>query len=160
MRLSTYLARYVSSVVKCDKKSFHHLTTFFLSTWWGDSKNVQKFKISQVFLSYLQDRTANLVNLAAFFFALTWSGLKKPSLIFLQSPCQVGMKNAAKYWKDFLLYFTTLETHCTVLDILYSALHCAVLCMSKKLVKTRRRAARGWLFWCKLERNRGVTKYV
>ena len=87
---------------------------------------MQEFEISQVFLSYLQDRTANLVNLAAFFFALTWSGLKKPSLIFLQSPCQVGMKNAAKYWKDFLLYFTTLETHFARYTLFCTALYCAV----------------------------------
>ena len=24
------------------------------------------------------------------------------------------MKNAVKYWKDFLLYFTTLETYCDI----------------------------------------------
>ena len=24
------------------------------------------------------------------------------------------MKNAVKYWKDFLLYFTTLETYCVL----------------------------------------------
>ena len=27
----------------------------------------------------------------------------------MQFPCQVGMKNAVKYWKDFLLYLTTLH---------------------------------------------------
>ena len=40
--------------------------------------------------------------------------------IFLQSPCQVGMKNAVKYWKGFLLYFTTLETYCVQLWTCYS----------------------------------------
>ena len=33
------------------------------------------------------------------------------SFIFLESPHQVDMKNVAKCWKDFLSYFTTLETY-------------------------------------------------
>ena len=33
------------------------------------------------------------------------------SCIFLQSPHQVDMKNVVKWWKDFLSYFTTLETY-------------------------------------------------
>ena len=33
------------------------------------------------------------------------------SFIFKQSPHQVDMKNFVKWWKDFLLYFTTLETY-------------------------------------------------
>ena len=37
------------------------------------------------------------------------------SYIFLQSPHQVDMKNVVKWWKDFLLYFTTLETYREVL---------------------------------------------
>ena len=39
--------------------------------------------------------------------------------IFLQSPCQVDMKNAVKYQKGFLLYFTTLETYCGAHSIYY-----------------------------------------
>jgi hypothetical protein len=34
------------------------------------------------------------------------------SFIFLESPLQVDMKNVVKCWKDFLSYFTTLETYC------------------------------------------------
>jgi hypothetical protein len=30
---------------------------------------------------------------------------------FLQSPHQVDKKKVVKWWKDFLLYFTTLETY-------------------------------------------------
>ena len=33
------------------------------------------------------------------------------SFIFLESPHQVDMKNVVKYWKNFLSYFTTLETY-------------------------------------------------
>ena len=73
-------------------------------------------------MSYLQDRTANPANLAAIFcHALV--GLSSKShrgnnffCIFLQSSCQVGMKNAVKYSKDFLLYFTTLEIYCVLLQ--------------------------------------------
>ena len=34
------------------------------------------------------------------------------SFIFLESRHQVDMKNVVKCWKDFLSYFTTLETLC------------------------------------------------
>jgi hypothetical protein len=33
------------------------------------------------------------------------------SFIFLESSHQVEMKNVVKFWKDFLSYFTTLETY-------------------------------------------------
>ena len=33
------------------------------------------------------------------------------SFIFLESPHQVDVKNVVKGWKDFLSYFTTLETY-------------------------------------------------
>ena len=33
------------------------------------------------------------------------------SSIFLESPHQVDMKNVLKWQKEFLLYFTTLETY-------------------------------------------------
>ena len=68
-----------------------------------------------------KDSTANPANLAAIFcHALV--GLSSKShrgnnffCIFLQSSCQVGLKNAVKYWKDFLLYFPTLDTYCVKL---------------------------------------------
>ena len=63
---------YVSWVVKYNKKSFHHLTTFFMSTWWWICI---KLKSHDGFLSYLQDRTANLTAI----FCFHWSALKKPS---------------------------------------------------------------------------------
>ena len=61
------ISRYVSRVVKYNKTSFHHLTTFFMSIWWGDSKIWKKLKSHGGFLTYLQDRTANPANLAAIF---------------------------------------------------------------------------------------------
>ena len=38
------------------------------------------------------------------------------SFIFLESPHQVDMKNVVKFWKDFLSYFTTLETYRVLCD--------------------------------------------
>ena len=36
----------------------------------------------------------------------------KNAIEFLQSSSQVGMKNVVKYWIDFMLYLTALETYC------------------------------------------------
>ena len=36
------------------------------------------------------------------------------SFIFLESPCQVDMKNVVKSSKHFFEYFNTLETQCVV----------------------------------------------
>jgi hypothetical protein len=33
------------------------------------------------------------------------------SFVFLESPHEVDIKNVVKCWKDFLSYFTTLETY-------------------------------------------------
>ena len=74
---------------------------------------MQEIEISQWLLIYLQDRTANPANLAAIFCpALVCPQKAIVGIRFLAYfySCQVGMKNAVKYWKDFLLYFTTLET--------------------------------------------------
>ena len=40
-----------------------------------------------------------------------FGGENSISFIFLKSPHQVDMKNVVKCWKDFLFYFTTLETY-------------------------------------------------
>ena len=64
--------------------------------------------------------TANLANLAAIFCPAFFCpqkaimGIKFLAYFCSLSPCQVGMKNAVKYWKDFLLYFTILETYCAL----------------------------------------------
>ena len=36
--------RYAFRVAKYHKKSFQHLIILFMSTWWGDSKNMQKIE--------------------------------------------------------------------------------------------------------------------
>ena len=40
------------------------------------------------------------------------------SSIFLEYPNQVDMKNVVKWWKDFLSYFTTLETYRDIMSLL------------------------------------------
>jgi hypothetical protein len=79
------LTYYVSRVVKYNKKSFQYI---MLPDWldWLD------------WLSYLAGSSKSHREISI-------------SCIFLQSPHQVDMKNFVKWWKDFLLYFTTLETY-------------------------------------------------
>ena len=43
----------------------------------------------------------------------------------MQSPHQVDMKNIVKWWKYFLLYFTTLETYCVKGSYLWKGLNLA-----------------------------------
>ena len=40
-------SQWVSRVLKYPKKCLEDLTTFFMSTWWGDSKNMEKIKFSR-----------------------------------------------------------------------------------------------------------------
>ena len=68
------------------------------------------------FLSYLQNSTANSAHLAAHFCpALIFpqkATVRIQFLLYFWNPGldQVEMKNVVKCWKDFLSYFTTLET--------------------------------------------------
>ena len=77
---------------------------------------MQEIEISRWLFSYLQDRTANPANLAAIFCPALVCPQQSSMIIkffaySLQFPCQVGIKIDVKYRKDFLLYFTTLETY-------------------------------------------------
>ena len=83
-------ARYVSRAVKYNTKSFYHLT--------------------------MQDRRvnpANTANLAAIF----CPSLFCPQKAVVGISCKFLLKNAVKFWKAFLLYFTTLETYCEGLGV-------------------------------------------
>ena len=88
------ITRYVSRVVKYNKKSFHHLTMFF-SCLLDEmiAKICKKLKSHGGFLSYLQDRTTNPANMAAIFCPALVCPQKaivgiKFLAYFLQSPCQ------------------------------------------------------------------------
>ena len=69
---------------------------------------------------FVQNSTANSTHLAAYFCpALVFSLPSKshredsisPTLLEFPHQVQVDMKNVVKCWKDFLSYFTTLETY-------------------------------------------------
>ena len=47
------------SSIEIPKKCLEDLTTFFMSTWWGDSKIWKKLNSHDGFLSYLQNSTAS-----------------------------------------------------------------------------------------------------
>ena len=108
--------RYVSRVVKYNKKSFQYLTTFFMSAWGGDSKNMEEIEFSRWFFEGRLRQGKNRLP-----YGMSWlcyfSGSSKShrenstSIVLLESPHQVDMKNVVKCWKDFLLYFTTLEPY-------------------------------------------------
>ena len=56
-----------SRVLKYPKTCLEDLTIFFMSTWWGDSKNIKEIEFSRWHLSYLQNNTANSAHLTAHF---------------------------------------------------------------------------------------------
>ena len=102
------------------KKCLEDLTTFFLSTWWGNSKNVEEIELSRWLFegrlrqgkNVLQDGLNSLC-----YFAGSPKSQRENSIssIFLESPHQVGMKNVVKSYKHFLWYFNTLKTHSVLL---------------------------------------------
>jgi hypothetical protein len=87
------------------------------------------------FLSYLQDRKANTANLAAIFCpTLVCPEKAIVGIKFLAYFCSpLGMKNAVKYWKDFLLYFTTLKTYCETIVRIYNFETLNLFCSEEQL---------------------------
>ena len=94
--------------------------------WWNTTKNLSK--IWQHFSCLLDKGTAKICkksnshngflradqDRAKNYCQIGWIGSHHEIsifCIFLQSSHQVDMKNLVKWWKDFLLYFTTLETY-------------------------------------------------
>ena len=110
------LSRYVFRVSKYHKKSFQHLTTFFMSTSWGDSKNMEEIEFSRWLFEGRQRQGKNVLpdglNWLCYFAGSSKSHRENSiSCIFLESPHQVDIKSIVKCWKDFLWYFTTLKTY-------------------------------------------------
>ena len=113
---STYMPLWVSRVLKYPKKCLEDLTTFFMSTWWGDSKNMEEIEFSRWLFEGRLRQGKNVLpdglNWLCYFAGNSKSHRENSiSFIFLESPHQVDMKNVVKCWKDFLSYFTTLETY-------------------------------------------------
>ena len=102
--------------MKCPKKCLEDLTTFFMPTWWGDSKNMEEIEFSRWLFEGRLRQGKNVLpdglNWLCYFAGSSKSHRENSiSFIFLESPDQVDMKNVVKCWKDFLSYFTTLETY-------------------------------------------------
>ena len=87
-----------------------------MSTWWGDSKNMEEIEFSQWLYEGRLRQCKNVLpdglNWLCYFAGSSKSHSENSiSFRFWESPHQVDMKNVVKYWKDFLFYFTTLETY-------------------------------------------------
>ena len=109
-------SRYVFRVAKYHKKSFHRFNnTFHVYLMRGFQKHARNWILTMPF--WATREIAQPINpIWQHIFALPWSALKKPPCEFISfhifgSPHQVDMKNVDKCWKDFLCYFTALETY-------------------------------------------------
>ena len=90
------------------QKCLEDLTTFFMSTWWGGSKNMKEIEFSR-WLFELQP----IQPIWQHIFALPYSALKKLLWEFnfvhiFWISWSSRPKNVVKCWRDFLSYFTTL----------------------------------------------------
>ena len=82
-----------------------------MSTWWGDSKNMEEIEFSRwLFESRLRQGKNVLPDGLNWlcYFAVSSKSHRENSIcfIFLESPHQVDMKNVVKCWNNFLFYFT------------------------------------------------------
>ena len=93
-----------------------------MSTWWGDSKNMEEIEFSRWLFEGRLRQGKNVLpdglNWLCYFAGSSKSHRENSiSFIFLESPHQVDMKNIVKSSKHFFGYFNTLETHsalCTI----------------------------------------------
>ena len=102
---------WVSRVLKYPKKCLEDLTTFFMSTWWGDSKNKEEIEFSRGRVRQGKSVLPDGLNWLCCFAGNSKSHRENSiAFIFLKSPHQSDMKNVFKSSKHFLGYFNTLET--------------------------------------------------
>ena len=93
------------------------MTTFFMSTWWGDSKSMEEIEFSRWLFEGRPRQGKNVLpdglNWLCYFAGSSKSHRENSiSCIFLESPHQVDMKNVVKCYKQFFCYFNTLKPHC------------------------------------------------
>ena len=91
------------------KKCLEDMTKF--STWWRYSKNMEEIEFSHWLFEGKNVLPDGLTWLCYFAGSSKSHRENSISFIFWESPHRVDMKNVVKYWKDFLFYFTTLETY-------------------------------------------------
>ena len=95
-----------SGVLEYPKKYLEDLTTFFMSTWWGDSKNMEEIEFSRWLFEGRLRQGKNVLpdglNWLCYFAGNSKSHRENSiSFIFLEFPHQVSMKNVVKYTKQF-----------------------------------------------------------
>ena len=77
---------------------FQRLTTFFMSTWWGDCENIQEIKSHDGFLSYLQKINSQSSPSGSTF--LPCLGL--PAVVFIYPAKSCYDKRSKSYFFPFL----------------------------------------------------------
>ena len=95
------------------------LTTFLMSTWWGDSKNMEEIEFSRWLFEGRPRQGKNVLpdwlNWLCYLAGSSKSRHENSiSFILLESPHQEDMKNVVKYSKHFFGYFNSQETHSDV----------------------------------------------
>ena len=103
---------WVFRVSKYTKKCLDDLTTFFMSTWWGDTKNMKEIEFSRWLFEGRLWQGKNVLpdglNWLCFFAGSSKShGENSISFIFLESSDKVDMKNIVKSSKHSFGYFNT-----------------------------------------------------
>ena len=98
------------------KKCLEDLTTFFMSTWWGNSKNMEEIEFSRWLFEGRPRQGKNVLpdglNWQCYFAGSSKSHRENSiSCIFLESPHQVDMQNIVKRYKYFFGYFNALKSH-------------------------------------------------
>ena len=85
-----------------------------MSTWWGDSKNMEEI-LMVTFWGQTKAGQKCATRWAVYFAGNSKSHRENSiSFIFFESPHQVDMKNVVKSSKHFFGYFKTLKTHSAI----------------------------------------------
>ena len=108
------MTHYVSRVLKFPKKCLEDLTTFFMSTWWGDSKNMEEIEFSRWLFEGRLRQCKNVLpdglNWLCYFAGSSKSHRENSiSFMFLESPHQVDMRNVVKS-SQWLRGITVMKT--------------------------------------------------
>ena len=108
------------------------MTTFFMPTWWWDSKNMEEIVFSRWLFEGRPRQGKNVLpeglNWLRYFAGSSKSHRENSiSCRFLESPHQVDMKNVVQCYKHFFGYFNALETNSAPpsdMPAYWVAIHC------------------------------------
>ena len=120
---------------------------FFMSTWWGDSKNMQEIEFSQ-WLFELPAKWHSQFSPSGSIFLHRLSLPSKShrensiSSIFLESCHQVNMRNVVKSSKHFFGYFNTQEIHSAKSRLLPKIMNSITAFLYDSIKKRRKKSHR------------------